>query len=147
MANITYDTDDVLSAGGGNQEHRRAGESLGVGVPVYVDATGKVKAADAGAATAAEAAATHITLTAAAEGQPITIQRGGRIDYGADVFTPGVAYVVADGGGIAPIEDLAEEDVYLTLVGAAATSSLLLVAVLASGSKVPVTPPPPPEPE
>lgn len=134
MADLVITATSVLAGTGAVKENGTAGAGATAGQVVYKDASdgGKFKLADNDSATAAVRSAYGITLHASANGQPLTVHKGGPLTIGA-TLTPGVVYYLSSTpGGICPVADLASGD-YPTIVGIATSTTVLDVNFQASG--------------
>lgn len=114
-----------------------AGATITAGQVVYLDTTAndvaKLADNDASAATPVVAG---IALHGAASGQPLRIVTGGTVTIGATV-TVGKIYVLsATAGGIAPVDDLAQNK-YVSIIGVGTSSSVLTLSIKNSGVQVP----------
>lgn len=137
MAALSITAANVLNSNAGSNESKvQAGEALTIGVPVYLDtATGRYKKADADAAATAIVAG--ITLTeAAANLQPLVIQTGGQLAFGA-ILTVGTQYCAGTTAGeIVPFADLVTGD-FPNFLGTASTTSVLDLEFYDSGIALP----------
>lgn len=126
MADLTITAALVLAVAGSSSEMALAGEAIAAGKPLYKSSTtSKFMLADSNSATAEARRATHISLNNAALNQPVVGHKGGDIDFGADILTPGVAYYLSDTpGGICPVADVGSGE-YVCQLGLAKTARVL----------------------
>lgn len=105
----------------------KAGETITAGQILYkASADGRWYKADANAATAEARKPIGVALNGASAGQPISVQRSGRITIGG-TLTAGVTYYLSDTpGGVAPLADVASGEYYAVLGVAQSTTVLLL---------------------
>lgn len=136
-ADITITAANVIPGAGATYHEGTAGATITAGQPVYLDsADGKLKLADANAASADAATVKGIALQGASAGQPLKTQTSGPITIGATV-TQGTIYVLsATAGGIAPAADLATGH-RVTVLGVATSASVLQLQITSSGVAVP----------
>jgi hypothetical protein len=135
-ADLTVTAASVVPDSGYQYVDVTAGVTITAGQAVFLDSTNSSKAALAKSDTAAHATISGIALQNASAGQPIRIMTGGTLNPGATV-TVGKVYVVsANGGGIAPVSDLASGN-YVTIIGIGTTSSKIVLSFKVSGVTVP----------
>lgn len=125
-ANFRLPTQNV-----GGLTQTTAGEGMVAFDVAYQHADGLKKASSA---TAAEAKVVGIIATPCATGgQTAFVPNGGYIESSADLWTPGMIYVLsATAGKMCPVADLAEDD-YVSMVGIAETARRFRVSILNSG--------------
>lgn len=134
MANLTITAANVVPVSGYSAETGYlAGTSIARGQAVYLSASSTWLLADCDAsALAAGSSGVGIALNDAAAGQPITVQTGGDLGFGA-ILTVGEVYCVsATAGGICPHSDLTTNG-RVTILGVASTTSNLKLRCWASG--------------
>lgn len=129
MADLSITAASVLAGTNAIIESGRAGETVTAGKVVYKDATtGKYLLADADSGTAAAKAPRGIALNGAADGQPLSVVRGGDVAIGA-TLTAGTAYYLSPvAGGICPLADVASGD-NVVLLGLAKSTSVLALDI------------------
>lgn len=111
-----------------------AGATITAGRSVYLDTDGTVKLAAANGAAPIRSPL-GIAVNAASPGQPVEVQRGGRLTLNA-VMTRGVAYYQSrTAGGIAPFADLVAGD-FPTLLGMARSTTVLDVTIREGGTAI-----------
>ena len=112
-----------------------AGVSISQGQAVYLDDDETWQLTDVDSATAAVRACDGVAVNAAEAGQPLAVQIGGQLAFGA-IFTEGVSVHCSDTpGGIGPSTDTASGDDAIIL-GNPITTSILQLAILDSGATV-----------
>jgi len=117
-ANVAPGADAVTQTG-------TAGEALTAGKAVYKKAAdNKWYLADCNSATAEVRAASGITLTGSAAGQPVVVQTGGSITIGGTVANGVVYYLSGTAGGIRPVADNTTGD-YPQTIGMATSSTVV----------------------
>ena len=133
MANLSITAASVIAGADAVLESGIAGASITAGQLVYRDPTSKkYLLADANSATAEARTARGVALNGASDGQPLTIQRGGDITYGA-TLTAGTAYYLSDTpGATCPLADVGSGE-YVCLIGLAKSASVLTIAIQAPG--------------
>jgi hypothetical protein len=127
MVDITITAANVIAGSNARVETGTAGASVTAGQVVYLDsADNRLKLADSDGASAPIRAPRGFALHAAANGQPLTIQKSGDITIGG-TLSPGVTYYLSDEpGAICPFADLATGD-FPVSVGIAKTAAILTV--------------------
>jgi hypothetical protein len=127
MTALSITAASVIAGSGAVLEHGTAGATVTAGQPVYVDdTTGKYLLADTNSATAAARKARGIALHASLNGQPLTIQKAGKVAIGATVV-PGVVYYLGGAAGaIVPVADLTTGDYPCTIGQASSATELVL---------------------
>lgn len=136
MADLSITATNVAKVAG-ETETLTAGETITAGQTVYKDTAdnNKAKLADCDD-TAAKATVFGIALNGGASGQPIVVQKTGKINVGA-TLTVGEIYVLSGTpGGIAPEGDHATGD-YVSLLGVGLTAANLGLRINNSGVQVP----------
>lgn len=125
MADISITPASVVAGSDAVTEQGTAGATITAGQTVYRDpTTRKYLLADSNSATAAARQARGVALNGAADGQPLTIQKGGDITIGA-TLTAGTAYYQSDTpGGICPLADVGSGE-YVGLLGLAKSTTVL----------------------
>lgn len=125
MADLTITAANVIPGSNADIDFGYAGEAIAQGKGVYLSSTtNRWMLADSNSATVEARKAKAIALNAAANGQPVTVQKSGDITIGA-TLTPGVAYYLSDTpGGICPIADVGTGE-YVCLLGLAKSASVL----------------------
>ena len=135
MADVTISTVALPVTGAANKYGDGiAGATITVGQFVYRDAADSYKLKLADTTTAAKSAVVGISLHAATSGQPLRILTEGRITLGASLSV-GMLYVLSGtsgAGAMCPVTDLDGTE-YLTILGAASTTSVLDLHIWASG--------------
>jgi hypothetical protein len=133
MADVSITAANVLSGPDAEIERGVAGATITAGQAVYLDSADRqYKLADSDSATAAVRGVRGIALNGAADGQPLSIQKGGDITIGG-TLVDGETYVLSDTpGGIMPVGDLETGD-YPTILGIAKSASVLNIKIVASG--------------
>jgi len=139
MADLVITAANVTAADGAvtKDSSYNAGATITAGQAVYSDSSDNndLKLAQSDG-TAAEATVKGIAMGGGADGQPITIAKGGDIDLGA-TLTVGETYVLSQtAGGICPIGDLAVGD-YVSIIGVATAADNLEIHIINSGVEVP----------
>jgi hypothetical protein len=107
MADLTITAANMVPASDAVIEHGRfAGATITRGQVVYLDsADGLLKLCDANSGTAAVRQPYGIALQDVGSGQPLAVQKGGGLGFGA-ILTVGIWYgASATAGGIAPVSD------------------------------------------
>jgi hypothetical protein len=132
MADIAVTASDVKPANARTRvEDGIAGSTITAGQPLYVDAVGKLKPAQAVDAT--QANVVGIALNNAAPDQPVDYVVQGDVILGS-VLTPATAYVLGGGvGAISPSADLTGTRVG-TILGMATANTTLRVGITPSES-------------
>ena len=131
MTDLSITAANVAKGSDALVEHGTAGEAVTQGQPVYLDsADGKYKLSDNDAT--GKKVVRGIALNSAADGQPLTIQRGGDITIGA-TLTAGARYYLSDtAGGIIPEADLGT-GMDVVLLGLAKSTSVLALDIQTPG--------------
>ncbi len=134
MADLSITAANVVAGSNASKDSGISGAGIVAGKTVYKDpATNKWLLADSNSATAAAKTAGGIALNGASLNQPIAIQKGGDIDFGAAILTPGSRYYLSETpGGIQPEADLGSGE-NVCLLGIAKTTSVLSLAIQAPG--------------
>lgn len=135
MADLTITAASVIAGGDAGIENGRAGATVTAGQVVYKEASsGKFKLTDTNSATAEVKNAYGIALNGASDGQPLAVQKSGKITLGS-VLTAGTAYYASETpGGIQSAADVATENV--AFLGIALSASSLQMAIINSGVTV-----------
>ncbi|MFO6447862.1 hypothetical protein ACLBKU_12015 [Erythrobacter sp. NE805] len=134
MADLSITATAVVPGEAADLQTYIAGATIAAGKSVYLDTDGTVKLAVANG-TATSRRPLGIAVNGASAGQPVEVQRGGRLTVNA-VLTKGVAYYQSrTAGGIAPFADLVTGD-FPTLLGIAQSTTVLDVVVREAGSAI-----------
>ncbi|WAP67225.1 hypothetical protein [Jiella pelagia] len=135
MADLSITATSVVQGANALTEAGLAGAVITAGRVVYRDdTTRKFALADTDGATPDVRLPDGIALNTASPNQPVVIQKGGDIDFGTDILTPGVAYYLSGTpGGICPVADLATGD-YPVIVGMAKTARVLTIDIQTTGA-------------
>ena len=134
MADVSITPANVLKGSDALDEDGLAGATIEAGQVVYKDSDSKFQLTDTDSGTAAAKVAYGIALNGAADGQPLKVQRGGRITIGG-TLVPGTAYYASETpGGIQPGTDLATEDV--AFLGHAVDAAVLDLRIYNTGVTV-----------
>lgn len=129
---LTITAANVIPASGYQFQDGTAGEAITRGQAVYLKASDSKWWKSQHDGTAAEAGVVGVALQDAGAGQPLRVQTGGSLAFGA-ILTVGEIYCVsATAGGICPYSDVGNSD-YVCLIGVASTTSNMLLKVFASG--------------
>ncbi len=136
MADLTITAANIIPVSGYQFEDGNAGETITRGMAVYKKESDSkwYKAQHDG--TVAEAAAKGIALQDAGANQPLRVQTGGSLGFGAILSVGQIYCVSATAGGICPYSDVGAAD-YVTLLGVASTTSNLLLKIFPSGVTIP----------
>jgi hypothetical protein len=106
MADLTVTPANVLPGSGAAIYTGLAGEALTAGKQVYQKAADqKWYMADCNSATAEARRASGTALTGSAAGQPVSVQKSGRITIGATTANGTVYFLSGTAGGIRPAAD------------------------------------------
>ena len=135
MADLSITATSVVQGSNAVTEAGLAGAAVTAGQVAYRnDTTRKFGLADTDSATPDIRLPDGIALNNAALNQPLVIQKGGDISFGADILTPGVVYYLSGTpGGICPAADLATGD-YPVIIGMAKTASVLTIDIQTTGA-------------
>ena len=130
MADLTITAAEVLEVSGAIKRTEDASATITAGQPVYLNSSTKWALCDADSAALADC--DGISLHAALENQPLTVQSGGIIDPGA-TLTVGQVYAVSTNvGRIGLYSDLGSGD-FVTVLGVATTVAHLPLNIINSG--------------
>lgn len=117
MSDIAITAANVLPGSGATLETGTAGEALTAGKQVYKKASDKKwYLADCNSATAEVRRASATALTGSAAGQPVVVQKGGRITIGGTVANGTTYFLSGTAGGIRPAADNTTGD-YPQIIG------------------------------
>jgi hypothetical protein len=131
MADVTFTAAAIKPGTNAQTVEGTFGATITQGMVVYLDSgTGTYKIADCTTSTAT-AAAVGIALTSGASGQPGVVMTGGNLT--CDGVTAYVQYVLSVSGKIAPSTDYASSTDYLTVIGAATTTTNIKLAINVTG--------------
>lgn len=137
MADYTITAASVSQGANAVLEDYIAGEDLTANQPVYIDSAdnNEAKRADAND-TAAKAVVRGLTLHGALSGQPVRIQRGGKINFGNN-GTVGDIVILSDAVGLmCPSADLASGH-YLSIIGAFVATGVVQINIFNTGVQKP----------
>jgi len=133
MADITFTAASIMPGANAQTQEVTYGATITQGQFVYLDTTtGTYKLADVTAE--ATAAACGIALTSGASGQPGIIQTAGYVTTSAHLSLAAPVLILSDDGKACPSADLANND-YITIIGAAASTTSLKLGFNATGVK------------
>lgn len=140
MADLTITGANVLPKQNAKPEQGIAGEAVAAaGKSLYFDPvtlTYKLADANVGSPGGVARTPTHISMGAAAVGQPFSVCRRGRVAIGATVAV-GTFYVQsATAGGICPLADLATGHT-VTIIGYGVSTTEIELLMLATNVVVP----------
>lgn len=136
MADLSITAASVVAGSDATTDRGFFGETVTAGQAVYKEAaTNYWKKADSDSATAEVRASNAIALNGGAVGQPVVVQKGGKITIGA-TLTPGLAYYLSKTpGGICPVADIASGG-YAEIIGIATSATELALDFKSSGVAV-----------
>jgi hypothetical protein len=136
MADLTITATSVVAGADAEKITGTAGASITAGQACYLDPTDdRFKLGDANGSGANIKTVRGTALHAAASGQPITLQRSGKIAIGATV-TVGTIYVLsATPGGIAPSADLSSGHT-VSIIGVGVSATEIQMQIMNSGVAV-----------
>jgi hypothetical protein len=131
MADVTFTAASVKPGVNAVTEEGTHGATITQGLVVYRAADGEFGIADATTSTTTANVA-GIALSAGADGQPATIQNAGYLT--CDNLTANTVYVLSVSGKICPAADFAAATDYLTIIGAAVSTTSLKLSINVTGS-------------
>lgn len=135
MTDVSITAANVQKGANAVVENGIAGATITAGQVVYKEAsTGKFKLTDSDSGTAEAKAAYGIALNGAADGQPLAVQKGGKITIGGTLVAGSAYYASETAGGIQPAADVATEDV--VFLGHALTAAILDLKISNTGVTV-----------
>ena len=137
MADVSFTATSFIAGSGAVTAYGTAGEAVARGNAVYLKASDN-EYYKADCTSADSDAVAGFALNDAANGQPIKIITGGTVacdDVNLSAAADKAVYVLGEAGAICPVADLAADD-YVTVVGAAVTTTSLKIGIIVTGAQI-----------